>query len=414
MKEIGIFTTFYQFADSFSLTSVVREQLEAHLAHGYKPVLFVLENFKDFHKVPDGVEVRAVLPQVILEPYKGNGVPDCWEDDYKRVRDAVEKHCADMDFLICHDIIFIDTYLPYNIGLKAAKIKAKKLHWIHSAPSPRPFLQDNPHAERYNLGDNALLVYLNSTRVVALAEMYGTTIDKVRVVNNSVDPRILHNYDDLTRELIRLYNLMDADIISVYPLSTPRMIDGKQLDKAILIHAGLRREGYDTRLIVPNAHANGAREKVDILEMKQLALREGLEPHQIIFTSDHGWEHGVDRRIVSELFLLSNMFIFPSISENCPLILMEAMLAGNLLVLNEDCISLKDFAGDNALYFKFGNLDMGTRNNLVVNNPNYYQDIAKIVGSEFSRNKALKAKASALRRFNYDSIFKQMERIYYE
>ena len=65
--RIGILTTFSNFKSSFSLATVVSQQLIALVKYGYEPVLFVLDIFKG--KVPKGVEVRKVLPQTILEPY---------------------------------------------------------------------------------------------------------------------------------------------------------------------------------------------------------------------------------------------------------------------------------------------------------------------------------------------------------
>src|SRR3990167_6870221 len=139
-KIIGIFTTFYDFNTGYSLVSVVRDQLVAHVKRGYKPVLFVLESFNDDSAVPEGVEVRKIVPQIILEPYKGLNYPENYLEDVAKVISALKEHAQDIEIMIVHDMIFIDTYLPYNIGLREAELSCKYLHWIHSAPSPRPNL----------------------------------------------------------------------------------------------------------------------------------------------------------------------------------------------------------------------------------------------------------------------------------
>lgn len=407
-KKIGIFTTFYEWSTSYSLTSVVADQLTALAKKGYAPVLFVLESFKDDEKVPKGVEIRKVVPQIILEPYAGLNFPPTWKDDAKRVSDAMNEHAKDIEVMICHDIVFIDTYLPYNIGLREAQLPCKYLHWIHSAPSPRPNLTDNPHANRYTMPLNSKLVYLNNDKKIALAEMYGTFPRSVRVVHNSRDPRTFWGLDPFVSKLIDKYDLFDADIISVYPLSTTRMVDGKQVDVAIKIHEQLRKLGYVSKLIIPNAHANGENEKRLVAER---ATRD------VIFTSLEGEEYelGVSSKIVSDLFRLSNVFIFPSISENCSLVLLEAMLSGNLLVLNKDCSGLNEFGTSNALYFKMGNLDMGIRNEEVaLRNENYFRDIALIIRSEFENNPVLQAKRRTIKKFNYDVICDQIESLIYE
>lgn len=411
-KKIGIFTTFYNFDSSYSLTSVVRDQLLMLIRAGYSPVLFVLPSFKDDDKVPAGTEIRKVVPQIILEPYKEFNFPKNWKDDVKKIKEAVEKNCADITHLICHDIFFIDTYLPYNIGLREANIKAKFYAWTHSAPSNRPVLEDNPHANRYTLPPRTKLVYLNHTQTIELAEMYGAWVKDVRVVPNAKDVRTFWELDPLVLKIIDKYGLLEKDIISVYPLSTPRMISGKGLDKAVKLHSKLKELGYKTCLIVPNAHANAERDKQAIASLRSVALEMGLDATDLVFTSLEDapkYESGISAKAVSDLFRLSNIFIFPTISENCSLVLLEAQLAGNLCVLNKNVRQLAEFGGHESLYFDFdfreGELE----------NERYYLDLAKIVGSEFENSRVLQAKRRLLTKHNLDYCFKKyLEPLFYD
>src|SRR3990167_9164564 len=119
-KVIGVLTTFYDFDNGYSLTSVVKDQLTALVKHGYKTILYVLPTFKDDAFVPEGVEIRKIVPQLILEPYKGLAFPDHWQEDVKKAREMFEKNLQDLDWVIIHDIHFIDTFLPYWIALREA------------------------------------------------------------------------------------------------------------------------------------------------------------------------------------------------------------------------------------------------------------------------------------------------------
>ena len=114
MLRIGILTTFSNLNPEFSLCSVVIQQLTMLVKYGYKPVLFVLNIFKDDDKVPEGVELRKVIPQLILEPYSANDLSHL-DEDVKKAMKAMEEHMADIDVCLAHDIIFINSYLPYNI-----------------------------------------------------------------------------------------------------------------------------------------------------------------------------------------------------------------------------------------------------------------------------------------------------------
>lgn len=409
-KTIGILTSFYSFDPAYSLCSVVRDQLITLTKMGYKVVLFVLPIFNDDHLVPAGVEIRKVIPQVILEPYSGLQYPQHWKEDAKKIQDACEKNMLDIDILLCHDIFFIDQYLPYNIGLRDAlpQLKCKVFGWVHSAPSPRQILVDNPHANRYNPFPGKI-VYLNHDKMIDIAEMYGGGADDmVRVIHNSRDPRTFWDLDPFVVKLIDRYSLLEADIISVYPLSTPRMLPSKGLDKAIKLHSKLKELGYKTKMIVPNAHANANKEKRMLNETLIWANERGITKDELIFTSleDKQYEAGVQPKIISDLFRLSNVFIFPTSSEVCSLVLLEAMMSGNLLVLNKEVRSLMEFAGEQALYFDF--------NYRQENNENYYLDLAKILASQFEINKSLQVKRRAFQKHNYDKIGRDLELLFNE
>lgn len=404
--KIGIFTTLANYDRSYSIVSVVHDQLCAHIRNGYQPVLFVLTSFTGEEEVPAGTEVRKIVPQITLEPYAGFDYPHHIEDDVKIIELAIKKHCHDIDIMLTHDIIFIDTYLPYNMALRRAELPCRFFHWIHSAPSPRPELEGNHHANRYTLPPNSKLVYLNNQSAVGIAEMYGAFLKDVRVIPNSRDPRTFWELDEVTSTIIDHTDMLSSDVISVYPVSTPRMVEGKQLDVVISIHAALRQLGLKTTLIVPNAHANAEPEK-ELVNQRHC--------QEVFFTSKLGYEHGVPQEVVSNLFRLSNTFIFPSVSENCSLVLLEAMLSGNLLVLNEDCAGMREFGKDHALYFKFGNIHMGVRNEEeAVYNSEYLLDIAKIIRAELQISRPLKAKRYALQEHNLDVYFDKLENLYYE
>lgn len=410
-KKIGILTSFYNFDPAYSLCSVVKDQLTVLVKNNYKTILFVLPSFKDDNLVPAGVEIRKIVPQLILEPYKGFNYPDYWKEDVKKAKDMFERNMKDIDFLICHDIFFIDTFLPYNIALRESDLKCKILAWTHSAPSSRPVFENNIHANRFNLPPRTKLVYLNYDKANELAEMYGAWLKDVRVVYNSRDPRTFWNLDEFVVKLIDKYDLFSADIISIYPLSTPRMISGKGLDKVIKLHSKLKELGYKTKLIVPNAHANANNEQKMISDTYMWAEERNISRNELIFTSqeDKKYELGVPSKIVSDLFRISNIFIFPTISENSSLVLLEAMLSGNLLVLNKKVGTLLEHAGNNALYFDFGYRQEQKENE------RYYLDLAKIIASQFENNKSLQIKKSALQKFNYDNIFKKyIENLFYE
>lgn len=417
-KKVGILTTFAAWDTAYSLVGVVSQQLEALVKYGYKPVLFVLNNFKDDNKLPEGVEVRKIVPQLILEPYSAGEIPPTFSDDVGKVQAALNQHMQDIEIVLAHDIFFINSYLPYNIGAKNAELpNAKWLCWMHSGPSLRPSNLEWPWENLYSLPARSRLVYMNYTDRVRAAEMYGLWDKDVRTIFNPMDPRVAFRLHPLTIELINKYKILESEVIDIYPLSTTRMNDnGKQLSKVVTIMGHIKKQGKSVKLIVPNAHANDKREKNEIAEMLGYAYASGLSEGDVVFTSLHDapkYELGVPHEVVMDLFQLSNVFIFPSVSENCPLVLLEAALTKNLLILNASFPAMKDFVREHAFYFNFGSL---------VDTPKfpngedqYLSDVAKIIISELNRSKNLNAFTKIKNDFNFDKIFKlQIEPIFHE
>lgn len=412
--KVGILTTFANFDPSYSLCGVVRQQLLALVKYGYAPVLFTLESFsdEDLVLVPDGVEVRRIVPQLILEPYSAGDATNL-EADVARVLPAFEKHLADIEVCLTHDIIFINSFLPYNValrrGIEGQLSPVRWLHWMHSGPSFRP-LDGSVWDNLYTLPANSRLVYMNYSDVVRAAEMYHALPKDVRTIFNFMDIRELYDFSPITKKLTDEHDLMSADFLITYPLSTTRMgTAGKQLEKVIWIVSHLKRKGYSVRLVVPNAHANAEREKMEIERMYHVASNRELERRELIFTSlfeAPNYEQGVPHEVVRDLFTLSNLFIFPSYSENCPLVLLEAMAGKNILVLNQDFPAFKDFGEENALYFRFSST-VAPQPQFPLGEDRYYEDIATLIISEFNQNKAVRAQTALRKRFNLDTIFRR-------
>ena len=404
-----VLTTFSDFNPSYSLCSVVESQLKALVKNGYETILATHDNFKDDDKVPKGVTIKKIVPRFLLVDYAAQQEVNAdFDTQVQKIYEAFKENTKDIDVIFAHDLIFQGWFLPYCSAIHklASETKIKWFHWVHSVPNPMPNDTKYPHTLRYTMPANSKLVYLNNFHIIRAAEAYRLFPKDVRVVYNPVDPRLFYNLHPLVLSLLDKYAILEADFVQVYPVSTPRMIGGKGLKTVIDIFASLKREHRKVVLIVCNAHANDRREKQVIAETLSYASQQGLSSAEVIFTSleDPIYELGVPREVVSQLFQLSNLFIFPSISENCSLILLEAMLSKVLLILNESVGSMREFGKENALYFKFGGLDETVNYN---DRDNFMKDVAKIIISEFERNRALKASNEVKKNFNYQTIFER-------
>jgi len=145
--------------------------------------------------------------------------------------------------------------------------------------------------------------------------------------------------------------------MQVYPLSMPRATE-KGLPRLLGVFSEWKRLGFRTKLVVVNAHCNAPKEK-KYVESFKISAREdwGLTENDLIFTSDWpGWDQTVPHEVVSQLFRLSNVFVFPSWSENCSRVLQEASLAGCLVVGNESFAPMSEFLHPTVPQFAFGSL----------------------------------------------------------
>src|SRR3990167_6160403 len=417
--RVAVTTTFYDFSNSYSLTSVVESQLTSLVKNGYEAILLTHDNFKDDLKVPKGVEIRKVVPRFPLVDYSGNQEPQADLERQANVAyEALKEGLKDADIVIEHDLIFQGWFLPYCMAIHrlADESNIKWLHWIHSVPTPMNDVPA-PHNLRFTLPRNSKMVFLNNHHIVRVAETYHTELTNVRVVHNPVDPRLFWKLHPLVLSCIEKYGLLEADIVQTYPVSTTRMIDGKGLYTLIEIFGQLKKMGHSVRLIVCNAHANDKLEKQVISQAMSYGLEQGLNQGELIFTSmedEPKYEQGAPREAVSDFFRISNLFVFPSISENCSLVLLEAQLSGNLLILNESVRSMKEFGGSNALYFRFGGIDEdGTVK--YDDRKKYIADVCHFILSEMNNDKSIIGSTKMRNKFNADVIFKKMlELIFYE
>jgi glycosyltransferase involved in cell wall biosynthesis len=162
------------------------------------------------------------------------------------------------------------------------------------------------------------------------------------------------------------HKLLEADTICIYPT---RLTEAKQIDKAIQLVEQLKVLGQDVRMIVCNSWSNG-QEEIDYLN--KLKSESFLTEQELLFTStfESKWckdsdidiQLGLPKPVVQDLLRLSDLFILPSISECCSMVMLEAGANKNLMILNQDLWSLHEFGGQimnnstsrSAMYLEFG------------------------------------------------------------
>jgi hypothetical protein len=246
--------------------------------------------------------------------------------------------------IITHDLLFVRDYVTVAATIHHHLGTIPGFRWFHvchSAPALSRPDQGTDIRYRTNLPDGHLLISLAESHRRGLAAYYGTTEDRVRVAPNARDLRSLLSASADVASLIERHQLLEASVVQILPLSTPRAKD-KGIATIIRVFAELAKT-QAVRLVVPNAHANGHQ---DVLaELRGIAREAGLADDALIFVSESlpsRAAYGLTQAEMHVLFQCSNLFLFPSISEACSMSVLEAALNGCLLVLNESLPSLFD------------------------------------------------------------------------
>jgi len=359
--KVGVLTTFSSWSEAYSLVHVVGSQIRMLKKAGYEPVLFVSTNY--YGQTPD-CEVRKIVPVFTYENYMTvSSIPN---ELVEKIKVALEDNMQDIDICFSHDILLQDFFLAHNLAVRMVNLPILWYHWLHSQPNS---------VKIANINDGHRIVFLNYTDRLSTAEKFNTWTDNVDIVYNSIEP---HTYvGDETTDLCKKI-LEGKDLKMALPFCTTRMA-AKGVPKLLRLAGKLKLQGKSVGVCLLNSNANMEREKTAIQTMKDLGYSYGLTDDDFVFTSTLGkhLECGVPHHVVRDIFSLTNLFIFPTTTESCSLVLLEAMSGGNRLVLNDDVPSLKEIGGfKDAIYMKFGSIWFNTKYD---NEDKYYEDYAKII-----------------------------------
>ena len=418
MRRVAVITTFADLFEAFSLCEVVRMQLKSLLGAGYYTTLVACDGFS-----PNGMFGHPMLRHTLLPRYHIERDEEALErsEEFRAHVDAIKERLApvldEVDVAITHDIVYLTHHLAYNQAcreLAEERPRLRWLHWIHSAPAERKsFPDDDVRSARFRPFPNSLFVYPNSYDVVRLARQYAIAQESVRVVPHPLDYEETFDFHAVTRALLRAYDLYSPAILGVYPLRLDR---GKQPEKAVRLFAELKAAGQSVRLIVASFHSTGGRFVEYREELRDEALRLGLTDDEVVITSRLDGLPGIDdedmaryrvelpRKVVMDLFHLTNVYVHPSASETYSLVCQEAAACGNVLFLNDDFPPMRDLHGADAVYVKFCSSLFHTT--YQPSESAYYRDVAREVVHVIQSERAVRQKTRLRRTRNLGAVFR--------
>lgn len=410
--QVAIFTTFRSADAAYSLNRVVQDQIKMLVEGGYRVKVLVAKGFKpiEAYALPD-VEIFE-LPDVHTSN-EGN-LPEGWEAQRDSMIEAMTTALTDVRVVLTHDLISQPAHLIHNLAARVVCQRLPKLRWLHWIHSVFSSNMPSNVMEASAIGrahfPNSFLVYPNSYDIPRVARNFGYEETDIKWVPHPTDVCEFFGMDTISRDFIKRYNILAADVVMVYPCRLDR---GKQPHFLVEIAAALKKLGNSVRVIFMDFHSTGG-DKVEYRkEMKDQAAALGLNAQEVLFFSefDKKYEYEAPHQVVKDLMMVANIFIMPSRSETYSLVVQEAILAGNFVILNQDFLPFRSIFGDLPKYYQFGaNIGFdgfdGAINTQYGNREEYMAAIAHYIRYMITYDKVLALKTKFRKERNTNYVFK--------
>jgi glycosyltransferase involved in cell wall biosynthesis len=323
--------------------------------HGY-PVKIIAGRGEPFdsrvpmHIIPT-LDSRHAFVDFVNRKLNLGLVPSDFYPLTKSIGQALENALADVDICIVHNA----TTLHKNLALTAALHQLTQeeglplIAWCHDFAWQDPVYANDTHdGFPWNLlreeWSSVRYVVVSDSRRDELATMLKTSGSEIAVVPPGVDALDFFGVTEITRQWARDFRLLESTPILLLPARVTRR---KNIELGISIIAALCAQGLSPQLLVmgplgPHNPAN----PTYLDELRQLQSKYQLE-HRVIFLQDYGEVNDGTRR---DLYLLSDVLLFPSTREGFGIPILEAGLA-HLPIFCSDIPPFRESVGEWGRYF---------------------------------------------------------------
>ena len=264
---------------------------------------------------------------------------------------------AELDVLIVHNALTMHFNLPLTAALwmLADTNRVRIISWVHDIswlnPIYRPWLHDGEPWDLLRRQHPRITpIFVSAQRLEEWRELTGTTLDATHVIPNGIDPSALLKLGTRARDLVARFGLISTDVVMLAPV---RITKRKNLEWAIRAAAGVRASGRSVQLLItgpPGPHNPRSFEYVADLKRltDELGLRESV---RFLFEERTGptGDYAVDAATLSDLYMLSDVVVLPSISEGFGLPLAEAAVF-RVPVVCTDLPTFRELAPDGAVF----------------------------------------------------------------
>ncbi len=272
------------------------------------------------------------------------------------------------DWLIAHNVCSLNKNLALTAALKQIsenQIKPQFILWHHdfawTTPRYRNELHDGyPWDLLCTDWPQAKQVVVSESRQIELAKLLNVNNRRISVVPNGIDAAYFLKLEVQTQEIYKQLELISAEPLILLPVRiTPR----KNIEYALKVLAELRKRFKNAKLVVTGPL--GAHNPANVQYLEHLVeLRRELNLGEAAYFLAELSDKSLSNEVISDLYRLADLLLFPSREEGFGIPILEAGLAG-IPVFCADIAPFRELGGSQVTYFSL-DIDPGDLANRLI------------------------------------------------
>lgn len=321
---------------------VMHQHIRLLLARGYEVTVVAGrtgEAQHDFHLLP---QINVARPESVhVEAELALGVVSGrFYDDRQAIFESLSPLVNAADVVIAHNAFTLHFSLPLTAvlwELAGRRKPGSMIAWCHDLSWVNPLYIPAMHpGYPWDLlrtpAPNTQYVTVSEERKAELGELWAGDSPEIVVVPNGVDACEFLRLSAPARALVERYSLFERDAVLLLPVRITRR---KNIEAGIRAVRTLKDRGFDVRFLIsgPQAPHHPVRSTSYLDDLKALRSGLGVEA-EVVFLADELGEN-LDNQTVAELYVVSDVLLFPSASEGFGIPILEAGLVRVPIVLSD-------------------------------------------------------------------------------
>jgi len=317
--------------------------------------------------IPEMVSSGGPLSKVLTSLGQGE-VPDSFDAAVKRLEKKLSTALRGVKICMMHNVMT----MHFNMVLTAALTRVMKrsrstrfIAWTHDLTFTDPVYEPHQH-RRYPW---SLLLQpqpgcdycaISGQRQMEMKHLYRIPKNRIPVIPDGIS---VPKYLELTKKIRKLFyeeRLSTVDLVAITPA---RILRRKNLGVGMEIVSALKKRGKSVRWLItgaPDAHNPESMKYYRML----VSLRRKLKiQNEVVFLSER-FDERITHADLCALYRVADLLLFPSDREGFGLPVLEAGLAG-LVVVISDIPALREIARRDAVYIHLGDSASTVARNII-------------------------------------------------